>query len=155
MFHYQNTNFETELSCQCWFCTVCVCVSASLRGCCVCKGPSPAVPQGSERSFPEKTRDSLRCTWFRRSQSPVWLSATVPTLPVESLEVSLPQPPRLRPPIITHHTGWWSATSKLIKRIMCSKLIMRHKDYCKHCREDWQPLSASYETLFNCITALN
>lgn len=69
-----------------------VCVSASLSGLLCCQGLSPAVPQGSKRSFPEKTQDSLHCSWFRRSQSPVWLKAAVPTLPVEALEVSLPQP---------------------------------------------------------------
>lgn len=80
-------------------------VSASLPGCCDVSAPSPAVPQGSERSLPEKTQDSLHCSRFRRSQSPVWLRVTVPTLPVKSPEESLPLTPRVRPSIITHHTG--------------------------------------------------
>lgn len=70
-------------------------VSASLPGRCDVSAPSPAVPQGSERSLPEKTQDSLHCSRFRRSQSPVWLGVTVPTLPVKSPEESLP----LTPPV--------------------------------------------------------
>lgn len=125
-----------------------MCVLASLPGCRVVRARPRLFRRAQSESLPEKTQDSLHCPWLRRSQSPVWLRATVPTLPVESLEVSLPQPPRLCPPIITHHTSCWTAGLKLIKRIMCSRLIKRRRDYSKHRQEDWQPLHfASFSTV--------